>query len=50
MDVSLDKTGFNMGKLISIPSDSPDNNSDLNVLTDEPENCCVTTKLSWSGD
>ena len=34
-----------MGKLISIPSDSPDNNSDsdsdLNVLTDEPENCCV---------
>ena len=41
-----------MGKLISIPSDSPDNNSDsdLNVLTDEPENCCVMTKLSWSGD
>ena len=30
-----------MGKLIAIPSDSPDNNSDsdsdLNVLTDEPE-------------
>ena len=43
-----------MSKLISIPSDSQDNNSDsdsdLNVLTDEPENCCVTTKLSWSGD
>ena len=41
-----------MGKLISIPSASPDNSSDsdLNVLTDEPENCCVTTKLSWSGD
>ena len=43
-----------MGKLISIPSDSSDNNSDsdsdLNVLTDEQENCCVTTKLSWSGD
>ena len=41
-----------MGKLISIPSDSPDNNSDSDsdVLTDEPENCCVTTKLSWSGD
>ena len=52
IDVSVDKTGFNMGKLISIPSDSPDNNSDsdLNVLTDEPENCCVTTKLSWFGD
>ena len=43
-----------MSKLISIPSDSQDNNSDsdsdLNVLTDEPENCCVTTKLSRSGD
>ena len=43
-----------MSKLISIPSDSQENNSDsdsdLNVLTDEPENCCVTTKLSWSGD
>ena len=43
-----------MSKLISIPSDSQDSNSDsdsdLNVLTDEPENCCVTTKLSWSGD
>ena len=43
-----------MSNLISIPSDSQDNNSDsdsdLNVLTDEPENCCVTTKLSWSGD
>ena len=37
MDVSLDKTGFNMGKLISIPSDSPDNNSDLNVLTDQDQ-------------
>ena len=39
-----------MGKLISIPSDSPDNNSDsdsdLNVLTEESENCCVMTKLS----
>ena len=43
-----------MGKLISIPSDSRDtcynSDSDLNVLTDEPENCCVMTKLSWSGD
>ena len=41
-----------MGKLISIPSDSPDNNSDsdLNVLIFKPENCCVITKLSWSGD
>ena len=42
-----------MGKLISIPSDLPDNNSDsdsgLNVLTDEPDNCCVSTKLPWSG-
>ena len=54
MDVSVDKTGFDMDKIISIPSDSPDNNSDsdsdLNVLTDEPENCCVMTKLLWSGD
>ena len=40
-----------MGKLISIPSDSRDNNSDSDLtLTDEPENCCVMTKLSWSGD
>ena len=43
-----------MDRIISIPSDSPDNNSDsdsdLNVLTDEPENCCVMIKLSWSGD
>ena len=43
-----------MGKLTSIPSDSPDNNSDsdsdLNVLTAEQENCCVMIKLSWSGD
>ena len=41
-----------MDKLITIHSDSPHNNSesDFNVLTDEPENCCVMTKLSWSGD
>ena len=38
-----------MGKLISIPSDSPDNNSDsdsdLNVLTDEPENCVCNDQV-----
>ena len=43
-----------MDTIISIPSDSPDNDSDsdldLNVLTDEPENCCIMMKLSWSGD